>query len=110
MEIYDTANKLALEIRRSEEYLKYKELKEIINSNSYLKEQVDQFEKNRYLIQISQMQGVEEKETKTKELEEMYKELIQNEQIKEYFEKEVKFNMLLADINKIIAESVKDVL
>ena len=37
MEIYDTANKLALEIRRSEEYLKYKELKEIINSNSYLK-------------------------------------------------------------------------
>ena len=30
--------------------------------------------------------------------------------IKEYFDLEVKFNVMIADINKIIAESIKDVL
>ena len=109
MEIYDTANKLAKEIKNSQEYLQYKEMKSIVNNNEYLKSQVDEFEKNRYLTQISKMQGEEIKEKNIK-LEDMYKELIQNEQIKKYFEKEVQFNMLLADVNKIIAESVKDVL
>ncbi len=109
MKIYDTANKLANEIKKSQEYLQYKEMKEVVSNNEYLKSQVDEFEKNRYLTQISKMQGEDLKE-KNIQLEEMYKELIQNEQIKDYFEKEVKFNMLLADVNKIIAESVKDVL
>ena len=109
MKIYDTANKLAQERKKSQEYLQYKEMKEVVSNNEYLKSQVDEFEKNRYLTQISKMQGEDLKE-KNIQLEEMYKELIQNEQIKDYFEKEVKFNMLLADVNKIIAESVKDVL
>lgn len=110
MNVYDTANRLAREIKESNEYIRYKQLKEEVNNNSNIKEQIDEFEKNRYLVQISQMQGEENNQEKTKQLEDMYKELIKNEKIKEYFEQEVKFNMLLADVNKIIAESVKDVL
>ena len=30
--------------------------------------------------------------------------------VKEYFDAEVKFNVLLADVNKIIGDAVKDVL
>ena len=40
----------------------------------------------------------------------MYTILIGHNEIKEYFDLEVKFNVMLADVNKIIAESVKDVL
>ena len=40
----------------------------------------------------------------------MYTILIQNKEIKEYFDLEVKFNVMIADVNKIIAESVQDVL
>ena len=36
--------------------------------------------------------------------------LVQDKQIKEYFDLEVKFNVMIADINKIIAESIRDVL
>ena len=36
--------------------------------------------------------------------------LYSHEEVKEYFDLEVKFNVMLADVNKIIAESVKDVL
>ena len=67
MNIYDTANRLASEIRESNEY-------------------------------------------KTKKLQEMYTMLVQDKKIKEYFDLEVKFNIMIADVNKIIAEAIKDVL
>ena len=40
----------------------------------------------------------------------MYAMLVQDKQIKEYFDLEVKFNVMIADVNKIIAESIRDVL
>ena len=35
---------------------------------------------------------------------------MENDLAKSYFERELKFNVLITDVNKIIAESVKDVL
>ena len=40
----------------------------------------------------------------------MYTMLVQDKKIKEYFDLDVKFNVMIADVNKIIAESIKDVL
>ena len=40
----------------------------------------------------------------------MYKTLVENKDIKEYVDLEVKFNIMIADVNKIIAEAIKDVL
>lgn len=110
MNVYDTANKLAGEIKSSEEYIKYKDAKLNLESNVELKQKVDDFEKMRYEVQVLAMQGKEVEEEKNKKLQEMYTILIQNKEIKEYFDLEVKFNVMLADVNKIIAESVKDVL
>ena len=56
------------------------------------------------------MQGEKQSNEKMAKLQELYKILVQNEQVKEYFEKEVKFNVMVADINKIIGEAIKDVL
>ncbi len=110
MNVYDTANKLASEIRTSEEYTKFKEAKQKLDSNNELKAKIDEFEKMRYDVQVLAMQGKVVEEEKNKKLQEMYTMLIQNKEIKEYFDLEVKFNVMLADINKIIAESVQDVL
>ena len=110
MNVYDTANRLAQEIRTSNEYVEYKKAKQAIESNTDLKQKIDEFEKLRYDVQVLSMQGKQVDEEKNKKLQEMYTILIQNKDIKEYFDLEVKFNVMLADINKIIAESVKDVL
>ena len=40
----------------------------------------------------------------------MYTMLVQDNQIKQYFDLEVKFNVMIADVNKIIAEAIRDVL
>ena len=110
MNVYDTANRLAQEIRSSEEYLGYKKLKDSLMSKEDTKKKIEDFEKLRYEIQLMQYTGEEKDEEKNKKLQEMYTILIEDKQIKEYFDLEVKFNVMIADVNKIIAESIKDVL
>jgi len=110
MQVYDTANRLASEIRESEEYKKYKQRKDEIHGNPEKKKQVEEFEKLRYEIQLLSFTGQENAEEKNTKLQEMYETLIKNNDIKEYFDLEVKFNVMIADVNKIIAEAIKDVL
>ena len=110
MQVYDTANRLAQEIKDSEEYKSYKKLKDEIHNNPEKKQKVEEFEKLRYEVQLMAYTGGEKDEEKNKKLEEMYATLIEKKDIKEYFDLEVKFNIMIADVNKIIAEAIKDVL
>lgn len=111
MNIYDTANKLAKEIKEAKEYREYKKLKEEIKLDSNKKIKVEEFEHLRYEIQLKTIKGEESQLEESKQLlQEKYKELLEDEKIKKYFEAEVKFDVMVADINKIIAEAVKDVL
>ncbi len=110
MNVYDTANRLAKEIKESEEYKKYKKLKDEIMSNPTSKKKIEEFEGLRYEVQLMQYTGEKRDEEKTKKLEEMYTMLIQDKQIKDFFDLEVKFNVMIADVNKIIAEAIRDVL
>ena len=110
MNVYDTANRLAYEIQESEEYKTYKKVKNELMSNPDLKNKIEEFERLRYEVQLMQYTGENKDEEKAKKLEEMYTELIQNELIKQYFDLEVKFNVMITDVNKIIAEAIRDVL
>ena len=110
MNIYDTANKLASEIKQSEEYQNFKMAKEVINLNKELKDKIRKFETMRYETQIVQMQTGKQDEEKLKSAKELFSELVQDEVAKKYFDAETKFNILIADVNKIIGESIKDII
>ena len=69
-----------------------------------------EFEKTRYEVQLEALKGEEQQKAKLEEMQKIYIELIENDVAKRYFEAELKFNVLIADVNKIIAESVQDVL
>jgi len=109
MYVYDEANNLAKAIQESKEYQEYKKVKENLNSNPEMKAKVDEFEKIRYDVQVMSFQGKEDPE-KMKKLQEMYNILNTDKNIKEYFDIEVRFNIMLADVNRIISESVKDLI
>lgn len=110
MNIYDTANKLAAEIKQSEEYVNYKMAKETINLNAELRDKMKKFDMIRYDAQLSAMQTGKNDEEKMKKVQEMYVELIENPQAKKFFEAETKFNIVIADVNKIIGDAIKDVM
>lgn len=110
MNVYDTANKLARELKESNEYLEYKNIKKELDQNQEVKEKLKEFEEKRYAVQLEALKGQEQDREKLEEMQKIYATLMQNELAKSYFDAELKFNVLIADVNKIIAESVQDVL
>ena len=110
MQVYDTANRLASEIKESEEYVNFKMAKQAINLNPDLKKKLDEFEKARYDEQVAMLQTGKQDDEKIKKVQEIYTELIQQDEAKKYFNAELKFNVLIGDVNRIIAESVKDLI
>ena len=109
MYVYDEANNLAKAIQESKEYKEYEKIKKEVEAIPEMKTKIEEFEKIRYDVQVMSFQGKEDQEKMTK-LQEMYDILNKEPKIKEYFDIEVRFNIMLADVNKIISESVKDLL
>lgn len=110
MNVYDTANKLAFEIKNSNEFNEYKKAKEKVMQNPELKAKIEEFEKIRYEAQVLSIQKGDSDSEKIQKLQELYTILVEQKEIKEYFDLEVKFNVMIADVNKIIAEAIKEVL
>lgn len=110
MKVYDLANELAQEIKQSEEYKTYKIAKDTVNSNIELKNKIQNFENARYEAQIVAIQTGRDDEQKMKYVQELYGELIQNKEASKYFDAEIKFNVLIANVNKIIGEAVQDLI
>ena len=108
--VYDTANKLAEEIKQSEEYVTYQMAKQAINLNYELKQEIDEFEKARYEAQVIALQTGKDNEEKLRHVQELYGQLIQNQEASKYFDAEVKFNVMIADINKIIGQAIQDLI
>lgn len=110
MYVYDKVNELAKAIKESREYLEYKDLKKVISQDLNLKDKVDEFEKIRYEEQLLAVQGEKTSAEKMQKLQELYEILVKEPKVKEYFDAEVRFNLMVADVNKIIGEAIKDVL
>lgn len=110
MNVYDTANRLAGEIKQSEEYMNYKMAKQALNLNTELKEKMAEFEKARYEVQIEMMQTGKNDEEKYKHVQDLYAKLVENNEAKRFFDAETKFNVMIADVNKIIGEAIRDVM
>ena len=113
MNIYDTANNLAREIRESEVFKKLKNAKDMIYSDPEKKDLVEEFDKLKVEVQLMEIkqQNHEEvnQEDKRVKLAKLYNTLISNKDIKKYFDLQVQFNQMMIDINKIIGDVVKDV-
>ena len=110
MNVYDIANDLAQGIKKSEEYVNYKMAREAINLNKELSDKIKEFDKLRYETQLEVMQAGKNNPEKLQKVQEKYAELIEQNDAKRYFEAETRFNVLVADINKIIGEAIKDVM
>lgn len=110
MQVYDTVNKLAEEIKTSAEFIDLKNAKQAINIMPEYKNKIEEFNKLRYEEQLNAMQTGKKDETKMLNIQNMYKEMIEIPEIRKYFDAELKFNVMLGDVNRIISEAVKEVL
>lgn len=110
MQVYDTVNRLAEEIKQSEEYVGFKAAKQAIDIMPEYKNKIAEFNKLRYEEQLNSMQTGKVDSEKMNKIQKMYQEIIEVPEIKMYFDAELKFNVMLGDVNKIISEAVRDLL
>lgn len=110
MDVREKTRELAKEIKESSEYKEYKEVRDFVYNDLRLKDKVDEFEKIRYEEQLLTIQGEKQDEEKMQKLQELYAILVKEPEVKNFFDKQVKFNVMIADVNKIIGEAIKDVL
>lgn len=110
MNVYDTANKLSQEIKSSEEYVNYKMAKQVLNLKPELKKKIEEFERVRYETQMLAIQTGKNDEAKITQVQNMYVELLEDADCKKFLEAETKFNTLIADVNKIIGDTIKEVM
>lgn len=114
MEIYDTVNRLASEIKNSDQYKNLKMAKDKLMQDEEKKKMIIEFEQLKQEVQFMEIQKQKNEEideqSKKEKLAKMYNVLIENKDIKEYFDYEIAFNQLMVDINKIIGNTIKDVL
>ena len=87
-----------------------KRIKQELDKNQEVKAKIREFEEKRYEVQLEALKGEEQEKAKLEEMQKIYIDLMNDELAKSYFDIELKFNVLLADVNKIIAESVQDVI
>ena len=80
MNIYDTANQLAQEIKQSEEYVNYKMAKKTLNMKPELKQKIQEFEEKleKYKVkQVTEKPIVKAKEVKRRRPELSYDKILQ---------------------------------
>lgn len=110
MNPYDKVHELVRSIKDSDEVKQYMQIKEELYADDKNKEMIKNFRDMQTEVQSLLMQGKEADEEKMEKLQNLYQILVTNPKIKEFFDKEVQFDVMLSDIYKIIGEGLKDIL
>ncbi len=110
MNPYDKVHELVRAIKESREVKEYLALKEELYADVKNKEMIKDFREKQVEVQSLLMQGKEAEPEKMEKLQSLYQILANNAKIKEFFDKEVQFDVMLSDIYKIIGEALKDII
>mgnify|MGYP004460677447 FL=1 len=108
MSVYDTATKLASEIKNSKEYLDFVDNMKIIKKNKNYENLLSEYKKIQYNLQIATMNNKKLDKKTLKKMEEIQNKIRHNDQIYNYILSEEKFNIMMDNINKIIANTIKE--
>ncbi len=110
MNFYDKVHELVRCFKNTEEYKNYIELKNEIKKDEKDASLVKEFKEKQTKIQMDYINTGKMNEEMQKELENTYSLLIQSENIRKFLEAEIKLNVLLADMQKIMGEGIKEII
>lgn len=109
MNFYDKIHELVKSLKETEEYKTYIKIKEEIKQDVQLSEKIKEFREEQRQSQMKYISGEELSEESKQEMQQMYSILIQNPKVVEFFQAEIKLDVMLADMQKIIGEGMKEI-
>ena len=110
MNFYDKIHALVRDLKDTPEYVNYMAVKEKVKIDSELSEKIRKFREHQRQEQLKYINGAQMDEAVKSQLQQEYSLIIQNPLAVEFFQAEIKLDVLLADLQKILGESLKDVI
>lgn len=104
--VYDQTHALAKAIKESEEYKTYLSKKDIVYSNEKNKEMVENFRQKIFDLQMQEVSGEEINQEEIEKIGKLEEVLMLNPAIKDFFTAEMRFSILIQDVNNIIEEAI----
>lgn len=110
MNFYDEIYNMVKKLKETNEYKEYLKQKEIIKSDPKEYELLKSFKEKQRNHQVEYINSGKMNEEKQRELQSEYGELIKSKNIKALLESEIRLDVILADMQKIIAEGIKEII
>ncbi|MFW5981112.1 MAG: YlbF family regulator [bacterium] len=102
MSVYDVAHRLSRELKKSDEYTSYLEIKKKVMSNEKSKEMLLDFQKEQFKLQSKAMSGQEISEEERKKLNNLMEIIQLNNDIQKYLNAEQRISVMLNDLHQIL--------
>lgn len=109
MNFHDKIYELVKCFKETNEYKEYMMLKEKIKSNDEEYKILKEFKEKQIAHQTKIINGEKVEESETTDMQNLYSILIQKEDLRKILECEMRINLLLGDMQKIIAEGIKEI-
>lgn len=107
--IYDTINKLELEVRNHEAYTDLKSALEAVQADEAANSVYTEFRQLQMSVQMKAQMGQEVTDEEIKNAQELQGKMTDNEIISRLLEKEQQLSRLLDDINNIITRPIQEI-
>lgn len=110
MNFYDKVNELVKTLKETNEYKEFLRLKQKINSNQESYKMVKDFKEKQQKQQMEYINTGKINEQMQGELENLYSILVRNDDVRSMLEYEMRINVLLADMQKIVGDGIKEII
>jgi len=109
MNIYDSANALEQDLRKTTEVAELKLAFEAVKANDLAYKLFDKVQNKQFELQQKQMQGQEITDDDIKAMRELTDQLSNYTEIQNLMEKEQKMNSMMDELNKIISKPIAEI-
>lgn len=108
MNFYDKVHEMVRALKESNEYKEYIELKNQIKKDEKIYNMVKDFKDKQRELQIKHINGTQMTNEEKSAMENIYSIIIQNENARKMLENEMKIDVMLADMQKIVGDGIKE--
>lgn len=110
MNFYDKIHELVKSLKETEEYKEFISLKNKIKADEKSYSMLKDFKERQQKHQFEYINTGKLNEENQASLENLYSIIIQNEDMRKLLECEMRINVLLADMQKIVGEGIKEII
>lgn len=110
MNFYDKVHEMVRAFKDTPEFREYVELKDKLKEEKDAYDRLKDFKERQKNYQMEYIDGKEQSKEKLDEMQNLYSIVIQNETSRKLLENEMKINVMLADMQKIIGDALKDII